>query len=94
MQPGTADVVALVGMADTAAALPEVDLLQRLVNLLRDDPEYRALAVLYARSLVDRFSRLAEKSPDLQRRIEAVLALLNEMLTDETVSQAIPRKAK
>lgn len=38
-QPGVANAVALVGMADTAGALPDVDLYQFDVRLLRNDDE-------------------------------------------------------
>lgn len=38
-QPGVANAVALVGMADTAGALPDVDLYQFDVRLIRNDDE-------------------------------------------------------
>ncbi len=38
-QPGVANAIALVGMADTAGALPDVDLYQFDVRLLRNDAE-------------------------------------------------------
>ncbi|MBT8441287.1 MAG: hypothetical protein KJO76_02790 [Gammaproteobacteria bacterium] len=51
-QPGVANVIALVGMADTAGALPDVDLYQFDVRLLRnDDEEWQVVEADWRRGL-------------------------------------------
>lgn len=51
-QPGVANAVALVGMADTAGALPDVDLYQFDVRLIRnDDDEWQLVAADWRRGL-------------------------------------------
>jgi pSer/pThr/pTyr-binding forkhead associated (FHA) protein len=68
----------------------EVDRMQRLFGLLAADEGYRPLAVLYARSLLDRFGDLAGHTPDLQRRLDLVRAQLDEIVADPAVQRAIP----
>ncbi len=51
-QPGVANAVALVGMADTAGALPDVDLYQFDVRLIRnDDDEWQLVEADWRRGL-------------------------------------------
>jgi hypothetical protein len=51
-QPGVAKAVALVGMADTAGALPDVDLYQFDVRLIRnDDDEWQLVEADWRRGL-------------------------------------------
>ena len=49
--PDVADVVALVGMADTAGALPDVDLYQFDLRLTRDDDEWQLVEADWRRGL-------------------------------------------
>jgi pSer/pThr/pTyr-binding forkhead associated (FHA) protein len=89
-----AELVDQVAEAERAYAVervgPEIDRLQRLVGLLEHDPEHRPLAVLYGRSLVERFTPLADHSEDLKRRLEDVRARLEAMTADESVRGAVP----
>jgi hypothetical protein len=51
-QPGVANAIALVGMADTAGALPDVDLYQFDVRLIRnDDDEWQLVEADWRRGL-------------------------------------------
>ncbi len=87
----------LVAEADEAArawrierAMPSIERLERLVEMLKDDTAYQPVAAVYARTLLKRFGSLAEASADVASRLAAVQKELDKLQGSDEVRLAMP----
>jgi pSer/pThr/pTyr-binding forkhead associated (FHA) protein len=75
---------------DRQIGLPELLRLERVADLLGDDPAYRTMAVLYGRAILSRFGAWESEDSDLGRRVKALRARVETWQAETGVAAALP----
>ena len=75
---------------DVALAMPGVDRLERIAALLSGAEEYKPLAAVYWRTLLERYEPLRQDAPDIARRLKSAQDVFDELLKIPDVQEALP----
>ena len=75
---------------DVALAMPGVDRLERIAALLSGAEEYKPLAAVYWRTLLERYEPLQEDAPDIARRLKSAKDVFDELMKNPAVQEALP----